>query len=172
MSRLALIFVGLALLTMVGPVWAGEKYDSFGAQSPKMIQSDDTIASQWDELIKALKVTLKSLLACEDQTNSVCRVESQWETEDIAASQTDQVLGASGAIGDLFNGIVCNTSAASVGVVSIKDGSGAAFTLFSAQAGATTQPLQLQTLGWVSTNGAWSITTGTNTTCRASGRFS
>lgn len=119
-----------------------------------------------------LQVSEGTLKAGEDPLNNVWRVESQWELEDVAASQTDQVLGATGAIGDLFSGIVCNTSAASVGVVAIRDGSGASFTLFNAQAGATTQPLQLQNLGWVSTNGAWSITTGTNTTCRASGRFS
>lgn len=118
------------------------------------------------------KMSLGTLLVGEDETNNVQRIESQWEYEDVAASQTDQAMGTTGAVGDLFDGIVCNTSAASVGVVSIKDGSGASFTLFNAQAGATTQPLQLHNLGWVSVNGAWYITTGTNTTCKANGRFS
>ena len=29
--------------------------------------------------------TIDSLLACEDQTNNICRVESQWEYETVAA---------------------------------------------------------------------------------------
>lgn len=115
-------------------------------------------------------VTDGTLLPGEDQTNNVLRIESQWEYEDVAASQTDQVIGGSGAVGDLVASIFCTTSAASVGVVSLKDGTGAAFTIFQAQAAAST--LQGGILNWVSTSGAWKLTTGTNTTCRVAGRFS
>ena len=113
--------------------------------------------------------TLSTLITCEDKLNSVCRVESQWEYEDVAASQTDQVIGGIGAIGDLVSGVYCAMSAASAGTVSIKDGSGSSFVLFQAQPAATV--VQTQPLNWVSTSGAWKLTTGTNTTCRVSGRF-
>lgn len=115
-------------------------------------------------------VNQKNLLSCEDQLNSVCRVESQWEYEDVAASQTDQAMGSTGAAGDLLHALKCFTSAASVGAVTVKDGAGASFTIFLAQTAAAI--LDSPPLDWVSVNGAWSVTTGTNTTCKVSGRFS
>ena len=114
--------------------------------------------------------TLATTLAGEDITNDVQRIESQWEYEDVAASQTDQALGTTGAAGDLLHALKCATSAASVGTVTVKDGSGSSLTIFLAQSAAAI--LDSPALDWVSVNGAWSVTTGTNTTCRVSGRFS
>lgn len=114
--------------------------------------------------------TLATTLAGEDVTNDVQRIEFQWEYEDVAASQTDQAMGATGAAGDLLHALKCATSAASVGTVTVKDGSGSSFTIFLAQSAAAI--LDSPALDWVSVNGAWSVTTGTNTTCRVSGRFS
>lgn len=114
--------------------------------------------------------TLATTLAGEDITNDVQRIEFQWEYEDVAASQTDQALGTTGAAGDLLHALKCETSAASVGTVTVKDGSGSSFTIFLAQSAAAI--LDSPALDWVSVNGAWSVTTGTNTTCRVSGRFS
>ncbi len=79
-------------------------------------------------------------------------------------------MGATGAAGDLLHALKCATSAASVGTVTVKDGSGSSFTIFLAQSAAAI--LDSPALDWVSVNGAWSVTTGTNTTCRVSGRFS
>ncbi len=39
---------------------AGQQYDSFGAQSPKIIQSNDTIVSEWDEVNGGKKVVCVS----------------------------------------------------------------------------------------------------------------
>lgn len=117
-----------------------------------------------------LDVVLGTRLAGEDATNNVFRIEGQWEYETIAASQTDQVLGSTGAAGDLLHAVVCVMTAASVGVVSIKDGTGSAINLIAAQAAAIqifTPPLDL-----VSADAGWKITTGTNTTCLGIGRFS
>ena len=119
---------------------------------------------------EACRSTLATTLAGEDVTNDVQRIESQWEYEDVAASQTDQAMGATGAAGDLLHALKCATSAASVGTVTVKDGSGSSFTIFLAQSAAAI--LDSPALDWVSVNGAWSVTTGTNTTCRVSGRFS
>lgn len=118
----------------------------------------------------ALDVVLGTRLAGEDATNNVVRVEGQWEYETIAASQTDQVMGSTGSAGDVLHAVVCVMTAASVGVVSIKDGTGSAINLIAAQSAATqifTPPLDL-----VSTDAGWKITTGTNTTCIGIGRFS
>ena len=135
------------------------------AHAQKMSGDNTNIDAQGD-----IGVKLNNLLSCEDQLNSVCRIEFQWEYEDVAASQTDQAMGATGAAGDLLHALNCFTSAASVGAVTVKDGAGSSFTIFLAQGAAAM--LDSPALDWVSVNGAWSVTTGTNTTCRVSGRFS
>jgi hypothetical protein len=115
--------------------------------------------------------SLITTLSFEDKLNSVGRVENQWEYEDIAASQTDQPVGATGASGDLFNGAECIFSADPSVAVTLKDGAaGSPLTLF-VDPGAAAERSK-QGLGWVSVSGGWFITTGTNTICRVSGRFS
>ena len=131
------------------------------------VTKDAPTASSYATVTADKKMFLDS---CEDQLNSVCRIEFQWEYEAVAASQTDQVMGAIGAAGDLLHALKCATSAASVGTVTVKDGAGSSFTIFLAQGAAAI--LDSPALDWVSVNGAWSVTTGTNTTCRVSGRFS
>jgi hypothetical protein len=162
-NALALLFV----LCLVTPALAQQEMrsNSKGSSIPLPITGTSI-----DSNHNALDTTLNTLLACEDQTNSVCRIEFQWEYEDVAASQTDQAMGATGAAGDLLHALKCFTSAASVGAVTVKDGSGSSFTIFLAQSAAAI--LDSPPLDWVSVNGAWSVTTGTNTTCKVSGRFS
>lgn len=143
--------------------------DCFVTESPQSLPEKSSAPCSQDRQGN-IRITPGTLSAAEDQLNSINRVESQWEYEDVAASQTDQVIGGTGAVGDLVAGVYCSMSAASVGTVSIKDGSGSAFVLFPAQVAATV--VSAQALNWVSTSGAWKLTTGTNTTCRVSGRFS
>lgn len=123
MTRQLLIWLGLVALLLAGPAWAGEKYDSFGAHSPKVIQSDDTVDSEWDEIVKALKVTLKSLLACEDVNAGVCVVEERYLTVPIGASDAmfaaDQLVKTgSGYVKDL---ICFKADAATAGTISVRD---------------------------------------------------
>lgn len=161
MKQFATWLLATALLIGGVPVSMAEKIQ---------LNQDDGSVTPLGGNGKAARVHQETLGACEDQTNSVCRTESQWEYEDVAASQTDQVMGSTGAAGDLLAAVYCTTSAASVGAVTVKDGAGSSFTIFLAQSGASM--LQSGALNWVSTGGAWSVTTGTNTTCRVSGRFS
>jgi len=113
--------------------------------------------------------TIDSLLACEDQTNNICRVESQWDFETVAASQTDQVMGTTGAAGDLLHAVHCVWTAAPAAVTSIKDGSGAAINIFEVKGAAGSQTVILDL---VSADGGWKLTTSTNMTCIGIGRFS
>jgi len=152
-----------ALLLLGGVPWA------MADGKVQLLQSDKTVSALGGDG-DAAKVTPSTLLSGEDKLNSVFRMESQWEYEDVAASQTDQAMGATGAAGDLLHALKCETSAASVGKVTVKDGAGSSFTIFLAQGAAAM--LDSPALDWVSVNGAWSVTTGTNTTCRVSGRFS
>ena len=115
----------------------------------------------------ALDTTLNTTLAGEDVTNDVQRVESQWEYETVAASQTDQVFGTTGAAGDLLHAVHCVWTAASAGVVSVKDGAGAAINIFDAKGAAGSQTVLLD---MISADGGWKLTTSTSVTCLMIGR--
>jgi len=84
---------------------------------------------------------------------------SDYET--VAASQTDQTLGATGAIGDYLQGLLIIPATTSPGAVSIKDGAGSAITLFTG--GATSVSNLVPFLAFVGakcTGAGWKVTTG------------
>jgi hypothetical protein len=82
------------------------------------------------------------------------------------------VLGASGAIGDYLESVVIVPGTTSPGSVSIKDGAGAAITVFAggATSVADLKPFAVQ-LGLRATGAGWTVTTGANVTALASGLF-
>lgn len=92
--------------------------------------------------------------------------------ETIAASQTDQAMGATGAAGDYLAGIVVVPATTSPGVIQIKDGGGSAITVFTggATSVASLTPFYIE-LGLVSLSGAWKITTGANVSAIGIGTF-
>lgn len=89
--------------------------------------------------------------------------------ETIASSQTDQVLGSSGAKGDLLERIIVSVATAATGTVSIKDGSGSAVVITAAN---TPIGVYSVNIGAKSSDGAWKVTTGAGATAVAVGRFS
>lgn len=96
---------------------------------------------------------------------------SQYET--VAASQTNQLIGGAGAVGDYLAGVLVVPATAAAGAVSIKDGAGTAITIF-AGGGTTALPTLapfMVPLGIFSVSGAWQITTGTNVSAIAIGKF-
>lgn len=98
---------------------------------------------------------------------------SAGEYETVAASATDQAMGATGAAGDYLAGVLIVPGTTAAGAVSIKDGSGSAITIFAG--GGTTALSTLipffVPLGIKSTSGAWKITTGANVTAIGVGNF-
>jgi hypothetical protein len=92
--------------------------------------------------------------------------------ETVAASQTDQALGATGASGDLLEHLIVVPATTSPGAVAITDGSGSAITVFT---GGATSVASLTTfniaVGARSTDGAWQVTTGANVSVIAVGAF-
>ena len=118
---------------------------------------------------EACRSTLATTLAGEDVANGVLRVESPFDYETVAASQTDQVLGTTGAAGDLLHAVHCVWTAAPAAVTSIKDGTGSAINVFEVKAAAGSQTIVLDL---VSADGGWKMTTSTNMTCIGIGRFS
>jgi hypothetical protein len=93
--------------------------------------------------------------------------------ETVAASQTDQVLGATGFKGDFIEGILIIPATTSPGAVSIKDGSGSAITVFTGGASSVPGLVPIPVpMGMTSNSGAWKVTTGTNVSVIAVGSFS
>lgn len=101
---------------------------------------------------------------------------SNGEYETVAASQTDQIMGATGAVGDWIEGLLIVPGTAAAGAVSIKDGNGSAISVFAG--GGTTAlptlapiyvPLGLKCIA--ATTPGWKITTGANVTAIGMGNF-
>jgi hypothetical protein len=94
----------------------------------------------------------------------------EWET--VAASATDQVIGATGGVGDYLVGILVIPATTSPGAVSIKDGAGSAITLFTGGASSVGNLVPFFVpLGIYSGAGAWKVTTGANVSAIAIGNF-
>jgi hypothetical protein len=92
--------------------------------------------------------------------------------EAVAASQSAQVMGSTGALGDSLYGVLIIPGTTSPGAVSITDGAGSAITIFAGGAASvTTLTPFFVTIGAKSTSGAWKITTGTNVTAIGVGLF-
>ncbi len=97
-----------------------------------------------------------------------------YDYETVAASQTDQVLGNTGAVGDFIHELWAIPASTSPGAVSIKDGGGSAITVFAGGASsiADLKPFKLAAPSNTrSTTGAWSVTTGANISVIATGIF-
>jgi hypothetical protein len=94
------------------------------------------------------------------------------EGESVAASQTTQALGATGASGDYLSHITIIPASVSPGAVQLKDGSLTAFTVFAGGTDSLTSlvPFVIP-VGETSTDGAWQVTTGANVSVRAAGNF-
>lgn len=94
------------------------------------------------------------------------------EYETVAASQTTQALGATGAAGDYLEGVLIVPATVDAGAVSIKDGSNSAITIFTGGTASlvTLVPFYVP-LGMVSVQGAWQITTGASVSAIGIGNF-
>lgn len=93
------------------------------------------------------------------------------EYETVAASQTNQALGASGATGDYLLQLVCVPATTSPGVVTVLDN---AIAIVSFPGGASSVsnllPFTIPVNAY-SVSGAWKVTTGANISCVGVGNF-
>jgi hypothetical protein len=95
------------------------------------------------------------------------------EYEIVAASQTDQVMGATGAVGDYLAGLLIVPATTAAGNVSIKDGNGSAISVFATGTLPSLTPIYVP-LGIkcvASTTPGWKVTTGANVSVIATGNF-
>lgn len=97
---------------------------------------------------------------------------SACEYEAVAASSTNQAMGATGGAGDYLAGVLIVPATTSPGAVSIKDGANTAITIFT---GGATSVADLKPffvpVGAKSLNGAWQITTGAAVSAVGVGNF-
>jgi hypothetical protein len=93
------------------------------------------------------------------------------EYETVAASQTAQALGASGAAGDYISGILVIPATTSPGNVILLDNA-TSITVFTGGSLSVSNlvPFFIP-LGMISVSGAWKITTGANVSCIGIGNF-
>jgi len=93
--------------------------------------------------------------------------------ETVAASQTDQVMGGTGAAGDFLAALLIVPATTSPGAVSIKDGGGSAITVFTGGASSISSLVSFSVPIYAkSVSGAWKVTTGANVSAIATGEFS
>lgn len=105
-----------------------------------------------------------------DASGNLIASASEYET--VAASQTAQALGATGAAGDIIRGILVVPAIVACGLVTLLDGS-TSIPVFVG--GGTTALVDAKPffipLGLKSVSGAWKITTGASVSCIAVGDF-
>ena len=96
------------------------------------------------------------------------------EYETVAASQSNQILGATGAVSDLLNGILVIPATTSPGAITINDSASpdVQITVFTGGAASVSNlvPFFIP-LGVRSVTGPWRVTTGSNVSCIAVGDF-
>jgi len=90
--------------------------------------------------------------------------------ETVAASQSAQALGATGAAGDFLLGLLVVPATTAPGAVTITDGSLSAVTVFAGGTLAAVTPFFVP-INANSTSGAWKVTTGSNVSVFATGIF-
>jgi hypothetical protein len=98
----------------------------------------------------------------------------RYQYEHVAASQTAQVLGGTGAIGDYIHRLICTVTTAATGNVVLVDGTGVGIlthTVLPASCGTGINVYNIE-INVASTTGAWKVTTGAGVEVIAVGIFS
>jgi hypothetical protein len=94
----------------------------------------------------------------------------EYQYEHVAASQTAQVLGGTGATGDYLHRLICTVSTAATGNVVIIDGA-FSHTILPASAGTGVNTYNIE-VNAISRSGSWKVTTGAGVEVIAVGIFS
>lgn len=93
--------------------------------------------------------------------------------ETVAASQTDQIMGPVGHVGDILERLIITVNTAATAAVSIKDGDGASIGILpnSPGGGVGVYVVEIKALCVRATTPGWKVTTGAGSTVLAVGRF-
>lgn len=125
--------------------------------------------------LENITATVTGVATAANQTAQTAAIDALagGEYEAVAASAATQPLGTTGAVGDLLSHLIIIPATTSPGAVAIKDGAGAAITVFAGGATSVGSLVPFNVaVGALSTLGAWQVTTGANVSVVAVGRFS
>jgi hypothetical protein len=131
-----------------------------------------------DNAISGSEMQVDVVAALPAGTNSIGAVTNTHLTnalvgdyETVAASQTAQTLGATGATGDYLSGVLIVPATTSPGNVIILDNA-TSITIFTGGAASVSNLVPFMVpLGMLSVSGAWKITTGANVSAIGIGNF-
>lgn len=112
---------------------------------------------------------LPSSLGPKAPPSSLSVVSAGMQYKTVAASQTNAVLGATGATGDFLSHVVIQPATTGAGTVTILDNAVVVLT-FTTGALSDLKPIILP-LSALSVSGAWKVTTGANVSVTAFGNF-
>lgn len=176
-----------AVVTAVDPVLVG---GGASAAAPSAVSADGDMVRAWylRNGAQASVVTAAGALIGGDAANGldvdVTRVSGNvavtnvklsdaiaGEYETVAASQTAQALGATGATGDYVSGILVIPATTSPGVVTLLDNATSIPVFVGGASSVSNLVPFFIPLGMYSVSGAWKITTGTNVSCIGIGNF-
>ena len=98
----------------------------------------------------------------------------RYQYEHVAVSQTAQVLGTTGAVGDYIHRLVCTVTTAATSNVVVVDGTGTGILTHTVLPANVTPGIGVYNieLNAISANGAWKVTTGAGVEVMAVGIFS
>lgn len=120
---------------------------------------------------KASLIAEQAILAAAIDTTPVSiKNFAEGEYETVAASQTAQALGATGATGDWLARLIIIPATVAPGVVTILDNATSIPVWVGGTVGADLKPFVIE-VGAQSVSGAWKVTTGANVSVIAVGNF-
>lgn len=90
--------------------------------------------------------------------------------ETVAAGASNQILGATGAIGDYIQRLIIQPTTVAPGVVTLKDNTTTVYAYPGGTVGADLKPFIVE-LGIKCLGASWNVTTGSNVTAIGIGKF-
>lgn len=91
--------------------------------------------------------------------------------EAVAASQTDQILGPNGSVGDILERLVITVATAATSTVSIKDGNGSSISIMAANTPIGVYSINVGARAVNPTTPGWKVTTGAGASVVGIGYF-
>ncbi len=119
--------------------------------------------------ITSLIAQIPATLGIKSPALSMSTTSSGYQYETVAAGQTAQVLGATGATGDYLSHVVLQPATTGAATTTILDNATVIFT-YTAGTLADLRPITIP-VGAFSVSGAWKITTGANMAAVGVGNF-
>ncbi len=166
---------------IVGQAGIAAGAGAVGATVPRYTQASDSplvtatgavADAAWTSGSGSLVALLKAIAGAAIDTTTASPVKlAQDEYETVAASQTAQALGATGATGDYIAGILVIPATTSPGVVTLLDNATSIPVFVGGASSVSNLVPFFIPLGIKSVSGAWKITTGANVSCIGIGDF-